>query len=121
MKPFDTVYILGPMTGYPDNNRPAFRRAAKQIRAMGYNVISPDELDQDAPAKGEAWADYLARDIPFLLKSVAGVAIPGWRESRGATLEATILNALGRPVLELIDGKLRPVPPQYLPHTVHPV
>lgn len=61
-----TVYILGPMTGYKDDNRPAFREAAAKLRSMGYEVTSPDELDRRDPAKRNEWADFLRRDIPWL-------------------------------------------------------
>lgn len=117
-----TVYILGPMTGYPDFNRPAFKAMTDQLRARGFEVISPDELDDTAPAKGEQWADYLARDLQFVAKAHMGVALAGWRESRGATLEATILNTLGRPVMEMNhEGHLIPIPPDQLPYIIHPV
>ena len=98
-----TCYILGPMTGYPDDNRPAFRQTAEELRRLGYEVISPDELDQthpipNAPDHATAWAEYLKRDIPHLLKADFAVALSGWRESKGAMLEATILGELGVPV-----------------------
>lgn len=118
-KPKTVVYILGPMTGYEKNNRPAFRKAARTLRDLGFRVISPDELDQTHPAKGKTWADFMARDIPHLAKASMGVALPGWRHSKGATMEACILNQLGRSVVELDEQALRPVPPSELPIIVH--
>ena len=98
------VYILGPMTGYPDENRPAFRAAAKMLRSMGAVVISPDELDEMYPIHEPNWEKYLRRDLPFVAKATVGVALPGWRASRGATLEATVISQLGGPIYELRDG-----------------
>jgi nucleoside 2-deoxyribosyltransferase len=116
-----TVYILGPMTGYPDDNRQAFRSAAKTLRAAGFRVISPDELDQTDPPRDSSWSGNLTRDIPWVVQADMGVALPGWRSSRGATLEATILNALGKPVMALgPGGALTPVPTESLPVPSHP-
>lgn len=115
-----TAYILGPMTGYKDDNRPAFREAAAKLRSMGYEVTSPDELDCRDPAKRNGWADFLRRDIPWLVNADIGVAIPGWRSSKGGTLEATILGQLGTPVYELHGTVLVPIPPSALPRPVHP-
>ena len=39
------VYIAGPMTGIPQYNFPEFDRVATLLRAMGYDVVSPAELD----------------------------------------------------------------------------
>ena len=41
----DAVYLSGPMTGLPDFNRPAFHAAAAALRAQGYVVINPAEVD----------------------------------------------------------------------------
>ena len=38
------VYISGPMTGKPDNNRAAFGAAATRLRDLGHFVINPAEL-----------------------------------------------------------------------------
>lgn len=118
--PDQTVYLLGPMTGYPDDNRPAFRAATKLLRSRGYRVTSPDELDQRDPAASREWAAMLRRDLPWLAAATMGVALPGWRASKGATLEATNLHALGAPIFELIEGELFPVPESRLPRPTHP-
>ncbi len=86
------------MTGYEDFNRAAFREARNNLRDLGHNPVCPEELDTLDPAKGRQWADYMRRDIPYLCKVDGGIALPGWQESRGALLEACILNALGKPV-----------------------
>lgn len=109
------------MTGYAQENRPAFQTAASTLRRLGFNVISPDELDASHPAAGDQWSDYLARDLPHLIQAHMGVALPGWRESKGATLEATILHTLGRPVFALEGEALHRIPDAELPFTCHPV
>lgn len=86
------VYIAGPMTGKPELNFPAFERAAASLRASGYEVISPHEVNPD---KGMPWAACMRRDIPELCKCDAIALLPGWEESKGARLEMSIAQALG--------------------------
>lgn len=104
MKP--KVYLIGPMSGIKDDNRPAFRKAAKWLRTRGWPVISPDELDESKPPKEAVWENYLRRDILWgVLKAKALVALPGWRQSRGAKLEACIAESLKIPVYEFAVDK----------------
>jgi hypothetical protein len=122
------AYVMGPMTGFPDENRPAFRTAAAWIRENINvdEVISADELDSSDPVadKSPAWVDYIRRDLPHVARATVAYALPGWRQSRGATLEATIFNALRVPVYELTIGLstayLERVQFQDLPAAQHP-
>lgn len=83
------LYIAGPMSGLPQFNFPAFYAAAEALRAQGYDVVSPAELD-DAEDKGAAmaspdgnmaevkktWGDFLARDVKLLADGVERVVDP---------------------------------------------
>lgn len=93
------LYIAGPMTGLPDFNRPAFHAAAAQLRAAGYEVVSPAELDSTHPIADPdgsgAWGRYMRRDIPHLLTCDGVALLPGWTESKGARLEAHNAKELG--------------------------
>lgn len=117
------VYLSGPMTGYAQDNRPAFRTNTKLLRSMGLEVISPDELDEVSPPAGATWADYLARDLPYVLSCGQAVVMEGWTKSNGAKLEIAIMAALGRPVFSIgtVEGPygpmsdLVPVPRSALP------
>jgi hypothetical protein len=94
------VYIAGPMTGYPDYNFPAFRRAAMVWRSEGWVVINPaDAFDGDT---SRPYADYMRKDIADLLTVEAVAFLPGWERSRGAQLEHSIATALG---LTLYDAE----------------
>ena len=41
------IYIAGPMTGLPELNFPAFHAEAARLRAFGYEVINPAEINPD--------------------------------------------------------------------------
>jgi hypothetical protein len=116
MKTGDKLYLLGPMTGIRNDNRDLFNRAAKELRRLGYAVINPAVLDAGGPVPARTLC--YARDLPYLVGCDAGMALPGWRRSIGASLEAAIFNALERPVLEW--PSLRFIPSSKLPKIVHP-
>jgi Domain of unknown function (DUF4406) len=102
------AYLAGPMSGIPKFNIPAFEGATAHLREQGWNLISPAELDspkmraqalQSADGDlaklehgtGETWGEVLARDVKIVADRVqAIVLLPGWSNSRGAVLEATV-------------------------------
>lgn len=89
-KPRPTLYIAGPMRGYPEFNFPAFAKAAADLRAAGYGIVSPHELHSgrlDLP-----WNEYMRRDIAIIVSgAIGGLAmLPGWQDSRGAKGEAFV-------------------------------
>lgn len=105
------VYLLGPMSGYPEYNAPAFREAATHLRERGWDVLSPVELDESEGFKHEEqqgdelteeeYLEFLRRDLLRVLEDPnvkAAVALPGWEKSRGAALEVHVLRSLGRPI-----------------------
>jgi hypothetical protein len=94
------VYVSGPMTGIADFNFPAFEEACVSLRALGYEVVSPHEVN---PADGieHPWDWYMRRDIVALMEADAIVTLPGWLDSKGATLETHIGRTLGMRVLYL--------------------
>lgn len=102
------------MSNYPEHNFPAFRAAAADLRARGYEIVSPVELDEadgfDATApnveSGSAqWATFLARDVHIVADPgiEAVIVLPDWNTSRGARLEVYIAAELGKPILRYPD------------------
>ena len=111
------LYLIGPMTGYPNFNRPAFDQAACVLRARGHEVYNPaalddDELVRECETAEERWRAYLARDLPIILTGNLDclVALPGWKGSRGACLEVFTGGSMGLPVHEFAV----PLPPALL-------
>jgi hypothetical protein len=93
------LYLSGPMTGVPEFNYPAFNKAAADLRAAGYEVVSPAELDNGDTSKPREY--YLRRDFQEVLKADGIALLPGWENSRGAKAEVTMgyeLNLLIAPV-----------------------
>lgn len=93
------------MSGLPQFNFPAFYAAAKTLRAMNFEVVSPAELDDEEDAgvamasstgnpkdAKRSWGDFLARDVKILADGdIKGIVfLKGWTKSRGARLEATV-------------------------------
>ena len=90
------IYVAGPMTGKPDLNFPAFNAEARRLRAEGWEVVNPAEINPD---HGKPWAECMRSDIAELVTCEAISLLPGWEDSRGATLEHHIAQKLGLRVL----------------------
>ena len=86
------IYIAGPMTGLPELNFPAFHAEAARLRAFGYEVINPAEINPD---KHMTWRECMRTDIAALVFCDAIQLLPGWENSKGATLEHHIAERLG--------------------------
>lgn len=86
------VYIAGPMTGIEALNFPAFHAAAATLRALGYEVVSPAELNPDP---GADWLACMRIDIAGLVTCDAVALLPGFDASRGAMIEMTLAQSLG--------------------------
>jgi len=98
------LYLAGPMSGYAQFNFPAFYAATDDLRARGWDIVSPAELDDEqtkadamASANGNpqdtkrTWGYFLARDVNIVSDQVDGIVfLPDWVRSRGAKLEAFV-------------------------------
>lgn len=91
------LYLAGPMTGIKDLNFPLFHSEADRLRALGYGVVNPAEINADPKAN---WHECMRADIAQLVTCQAIALLPGWQDSRGARLEHHIADALGMLVLE---------------------
>lgn len=120
-------YLAGPMTGIPQFNFPLFHKAAAELRANGYDIVSPAELDSPAVAKaamastdgalgsgviaGETWGEILARDVQVVADKVDGVVfLPNWHKSRGAKLEAFVGLLTGKVFGWYVNGQIEKCP-----------
>ena len=79
------IYLSGPMTGMPDENRPAFMRAARKLRDAGFTVTNPADLPE-----GWTWDEYMARAMMDLAKCEGVALMPGSWHSKGARREIAL-------------------------------
>jgi hypothetical protein len=107
------------MSGVEDFNFPLFFETEKKLKELGYEVINPAHNDgeslEDALANAgspekpnNSWGYYMRRDLPNVLAVDAVCVLPNWRQSKGATLEVHLAEALGLPIYVLQDGELKP-------------
>lgn len=86
------IYVCGPMTGHKDLNFPLFNAVTAQLRAEGFEVVNPVEINGDPAA---VWSDCMKKDIAQLVTCDAVAVLPGWTTSKGARLEVHIAVTLG--------------------------
>lgn len=85
-------YISGPITGMPGLNKPAFAEAARLLSDHGLEPVNPHCNGVEPQA---SWEQHMRADIALLVTCEAIYLLPGWENSRGATLELHIARALG--------------------------
>lgn len=90
------LYLIGPMTGKPDYNRPAFNAAADQLRAAGFHVTNPAQAAPPCP--DPEWSDWIRAGIMSTLCCHGLALLPGTGHSRGAKLELSVGFELGLPI-----------------------
>ncbi len=107
------VYICGPMAGHPDLNEPAFRAAAREVRANGFAPLVPHDIKPlrhpgrdcaavygvEAAEGGHDGGCYLRADLAYVLMYADSLyVLPGWSRSRGAQLEVLIARLFRIPI-----------------------
>ena len=90
-------YLSGPMTGLPLLNHSAFNAEAARLRALGFDVVNPAEINT---APDAAWSDCMRVDIAALVTCDGLAMLPGSAFSRGALLERYIAEQLDMLVFE---------------------
>ena|ERR1700733_2657257 len=102
----ERCYLSGPMSGLPELNIPAFTKAAKDLRAKGFAVLNPAEMNS---AKELEWHEYLRADLRLLVECDTIALLPNWDRSRGATLELAVAIKLGMRVIDATTGEDLPI------------
>ncbi len=88
------IYIAGPMTGKLNLNADVFAQAEEYIRQNGYEPVNPHKVHPGV----DDWQIAMRHDIAQLVMCDGVGTLPGWQESRGASLEVFLANQLGIPV-----------------------
>lgn len=116
-----SIYIAGPMSGYPEFNFPAFFAADEKLKAEGWHVWNPAAKSQEAELDAEAFKTgdnklviekgfdfrkcYLW-DVEKVIESDAIYMLPGWQYSPGAVGEHAVAVTMKKhyPEYEIIYG-----------------
>mgnify|MGYP000005629026 FL=1 len=106
-----TIYVAGPMRGHHDYNYPAFDRQTRVLKAQGWKVVNPADMDrsQFQPDNSphdfdpdinyedqEFMRDALKRDMVAICDDCTAIyMMAGWESSKGAKAEHALAKALG--------------------------
>ena len=94
------IFISGPMSGYPDFNKPAFMEAENYFHGIGVeNVLNPASLPS-----GLADEKYLPIDMAMIDACDIVMALDGWEQSRGAVAEVAYAVRQGKYVWGWCQG-----------------
>lgn len=88
------IYIAGPMTGLPDNNRAAFYLAADNLREQGHMPKHTAWMED-----GLSHEEYMKNALQVMLTCDAIYMLKGWLKSIGAQTEHTIATLCGMQVM----------------------
>lgn len=100
------IYLAGPMRGYPRFNFDAFDKAKEDFTRLGYDVVSPADLDRargfDPDIHDESYFemnDIIKMDIEALLSCDMICMLKGSDKSKGAQAELAVARWAGLSVL----------------------
>lgn len=85
-----TIYVAGPMKGYPEKNYPLFNDVTRQLRAAGHRVYNPAEFPYDGKGEFDLRKAFAAYTTFICLEADTIVLLPGWEASQGASCEAQL-------------------------------
>lgn len=90
------IYLSGPMTGLPERNFPAFVAEAARLRALGYEVVNPTEINGNAHVLGLSHIECLRNDAAGLATcdTLAMLRLPDGHYSKGMQIEIDIADLL---------------------------
>lgn len=106
-----SIYIAGPMSGYPEFNFPAFFAADEKLSAEGWKVWNPAakdqelDLDPEAVTTGDAklviergfdFREAYLWDVSKIIEGDGIYMLKGWQYSPGATGEHAVAVAMKR-------------------------
>jgi nucleoside 2-deoxyribosyltransferase len=101
------IYLAGPMTGHDNENSAAFNAEAARLRALGYIVCNPAEINEAFPNRPYVW--YMKYDIGQMVTCDAVALLPNWYSSRGTNIEYRLARDLELPTIDAASIVVGPV------------
>lgn len=104
-----TIYLSGPMKGYPESNYPTFRRVTAILRDAGHRVYCPSEFPWDRDEHAlfplrKAFAEY----SKFICEEASAIVLlPGWERSVGVSAELALARNCKLEIFEFIESPNR--------------
>lgn len=102
----DRLYVAGPMSGYPENNYPAFHDATDRLRDAGFAVVNPAEYGDPAGVRVH-YVDLLRADLKEMLTCQGVALMDYWWESVGARNEVQVAGLLKMPCRSVSEWMAR--------------
>lgn len=90
----DAVYISGPMSGLPDNNKPAFHLMEHILSQMACTVLSPARY-KDRTEELLDYPEQMRRDIRMVCAANKVVVLDQYTGSKGVEVELAVAKAIG--------------------------
>jgi len=90
------VYIAGAITGYY-NYKAAFKDMALDLKSRGFVAFNP------VKPVGFVYKDYIDMGLCELMKCDAVIALHGWENSKGASLEVQYAKTVDIPVFTSVQ------------------
>ena len=100
------LYIIGPITGKEDDNRKEFERAKAGLDEAGFRACTPFDVVPQDSEYSRLWSFCMKHSLGYIAFAWDienepprfGIALlPGWEQSKGATIEHDLAVALGIP------------------------
>ena len=94
-QPITRIYLSGPMSGLPDHNFPAFNAEAARLRALGYDVVNPVDINGEAAVKqGRSHIECVRNDVAMLATCDTIALLPDCWQSLGVKIERAVAEML---------------------------
>lgn len=84
------IYISGPITGIPNQNRKAFEEASVRLTCTGWDAVIPHDVSSETE-----WLLAMKADIKALMDCDAIFMLSEWQKSIGAVIEHDLAVKLG--------------------------
>ena len=106
-----TIYISGPITGIPNDNKEAFAEAEKKLTDLGHKPLNPLKNDKknELPIYDydSNYYKLLKKDLISMLQDCAALfLLENWEKSYGANLEVYVAMQLKMPIYVIDNNEL---------------